>query len=358
MAQHKCIIFTGGGSAGHVTPNIAIINKLREQGWDINYIGSKQGIEQELITKLDISYFPIFTGKLRRYFSWQNFIDPVKILFGIWQAFWLCRRLKPNIIFSKGGFVSFPVVVAGWLQNIPVIVHESDLTPGLANKLSFYFASKICLTFADSVRYFQDKSKIIVTGTPVRENLLHGDANKGLELCGFNHQKKIILVFGGSLGAASINKVIRQALPELTKNYQIAHICGIDKIDADYNYQEYKQFTYLNEEFPHVIAAADIVICRSGANSVYELLALKKPHIFIPLAKNASRGDQIDNALHFTKLGFSQMILEGNLNKDAVIEKVLLLTKNQHVIEEKLNTLNLPNSTKIICELVAGFIMS
>jgi UDP-N-acetylglucosamine--N-acetylmuramyl-(pentapeptide) pyrophosphoryl-undecaprenol N-acetylglucosamine transferase len=354
--QQKHILLTGGGSAGHVTPNIAIISKLREQGWKISYIGSAQGIEKELITKLNIPYYPISTGKLRRYFSWQNFLDPLKIIFGIWQAFWLCHKLKPDIIFSKGGFVSFPVVISGWLLRIPVILHESDFSPGLANKLSFPFAGKICLTFADSIKYFHNKNKdkIVVTGTPIRESLLHGNSLKGLDLCHFTKDKKVILVFGGSLGAENINKIIRQALPELIKNshLQIIHVCGPGKIDPNIIYPEYKQFSYLDEDFSHIIAAADIVICRSGANSVYELLALQKPHIFIPLAKNSSRGDQIDNALHFAKKGISQVILDENLNQDTLIDKIKWLIDNQQNVINKINTLNLPDSTKIICELI------
>lgn len=354
MTQHRHIILTGGGSAGHVTPNIALINKLRDQNWKISYIGSKHGIERELITKLNIPYFPIFSGKLRRYFSWQNFVDPLKILCGLWQALWLCRKLKPNIIFSKGGFVSVPVVIAGWLLRIPVVLHESDLSPGLANKLCFPFARKICLTFADSARYFRQnqQNKIIVTGTPIRENLSHGDAAKGLALCGFTLNKKVIFVFGGSLGAEHINKIIRQALPELISTFQIAHVCGAGKIDNNYTYPEYKQFTYLNEEFPHIIAAADIVISRSGANSVYEILALKKPHIFIPLAKSSSRGDQIDNAQHFASIGTSQVILEENLNKETLLAKIRWLMENHQSIVNKLNALNLPDSSKIICDLI------
>lgn len=354
MTQRKHIILTGGGSAGHVTPNIALINKLRDQNWKISYIGSKHGIERELITNLNIPYFPIFSGKLRRYFSWQNFLDPFKIFCGLWQAFWLCRKLKPNVIFSKGGFVSVPVVIAGWILRIPVILHESDLSPGLANKLCFPFARKICLTFADSARYFRQnqQNKIIITGTPIRENLLHGDAAKGIALCGFTPNKKVIFVFGGSLGAEHINSIIRKVLPELIQNFQIAHVCGIGKIDNSINYAEYKQFTYLNEEFPHIIAAADIVISRSGANSVYEILALKKPHIFIPLAKNSSRGDQIDNAQHFAKLGISQVILEENLNQETLLSKIQWIMENHQSITDKLNAINLPDSTKIICDLI------
>lgn len=335
------IIFTGGGTAGHVTPNIALIRRFQKEGWSINYIGSKNGIEKELIAPLEIPYFAIANGKLRRYFSWQNFIDPFKIIFGIIQAFFLCRKIKPNVVFSKGGFVTFPVVVAAFLNKIPVIIHESDLTPGLANRLGFRFANKICVTFPDTVKYLPDKTKAVVTGNPIREEFFSGSKEKGLEICGFSRDKKMILVFGGSLGADCINTAIRKLLPDILEKFQIAHVCGKGKIDNNYNYAGYKQFEYLHEEFPHVMAAADFVISRSGANTVYELLILRKPHIFIPLSKKYSRGDQIDNAKYFANLGFSQIVFEEDLLDDKsqkLLEKILLVNEHCDEISAKLST--------------------
>jgi len=353
----KHILFTGGGSAGHVTPNIALIQQFHDQGWRISYIGSHRGIERSLvenIDNIDVAYFPIATGKLRRYFSWQNFIDPFKILFGLWQAFWLCNKLKPDVIFSKGGFVSFPVVIAGWLKRIPVVLHESDLTCGLANRLSYPFANKICLTFADSAQYFQNKqNKIIVTGTPIRPSLLHGERKLGLALCGFDPNKKVMLVFGGSLGAKPINQAIRKALPSLLAlGWQVVHVCGKDQYESNLNYPAYRQFAYLDQEFSHVIAAADLVVSRSGANSVYELLTLKKPHIFIPLAKHSSRGDQIENALHFANSGISQVILEDDLTAATLIEKITWTQEHRDEIIAKMTTLELPNSVALIYSVV------
>lgn len=369
-SKHKHIIFTGGGSAGHVTPNIALIEKLRAietekaaESWGISYIGSRRGIEHELITALGlgVDYFAIATGKLRRYFSWQNFIDPLKIFFGILQALWLCLRLKPSVIFSKGGFVSFPVVVAGWLLRIPIILHESDLTPGLANKLCYPFASKVCLTFPDSLRYFptpgklQNKVKVVVTGTPIRASLFNGSQDKGLKICGFTSDKKVVLVMGGSLGAERINQVVRLALPQLTQEAQIAHICGIDKIEAHLDSPNYKQFTYLHDDLAHLLAAATVVISRAGANSIYELLALKKPHILIPLTKRSSRGDQIDNALHFDQLGVSQVILEEDLTREVLIEKVRWILQQEKEISSKLQELQLQHSTNLICNIINSY---
>lgn len=370
MPFEKHILFTGGGSAGHVTPNIAIIEKLLSESlaadaatdWRISYIGSRCGIERELLAPFaarGVAYYAIATGKLRRYFSWRTFIDPFKIVYGIAQAWWLCRKLKPDVIFSKGGFVSFPVVVAGWLWRIPVILHESDLTPGLANKLCYPFATKVCLTFAASTRYFaaqNDKGKIIVTGTPIRASLLHGDAARGLALAGFAANKKTLLIIGGSLGAGRINQVLRQALPRLINDLdlQIIHICGAGKIVSNINYPEYKQFEYVHAELADLFAAANLVISRAGANSVYELLSLKKPHIFIPLSKQASRGDQIDNALYFAKQGVSQVILEEKLTVDTLVEEVTLALQHEADLVAKLQALDLPRSLALISAVIAG----
>jgi len=347
----KKIIFTGGGSAGHVTPNIALIKKFIQENWEINYIGSKNGIEKELITPLNIAYYAIASGKLRRYFSWQNFLDPWKILWGIFQAYFLCLKLKPQIVFSKGGFVAFPVVVAAWLNRIPVIVHESDFSVGLANKLCFPFAKKICLTFPETAKMFRSKKKLVVTGTPIREEFFTGDAKKGQELCNFTQEKKIILVFGGSLGAEAINKVIRTLLPKLLINYQIAHVCGRGKIDTTINFSGYKQFEYLTAEFPHLITAADLVISRAGANAIYELIALRKPNILLPLSKTSSRGDQILNAKYCAKNGYSQIILAEDLTPELLLEKIQYVDQHTKEIINQLEKFVIQDSIQMIFSL-------
>ena len=356
MAIIPKIIFTGGGTAGHVTPNLALIAQLQPAGWEIFYLGSKNGIEYQLTKNIAVKYYAIFTGKLRRYFSWRNFSDFFKIIIGICQAFFLCRKIKPQVIFSKGGFVAFPVVIGAWLNRIPVISHESDITPGLANKLIYPFATTLCVTFAETKKYFKHPEKIVVTGSPIREHLLHGDPDKGRTLCGFTPAKKIILVFGGSLGAEKINQVVRELLPNLLSEFQIAHVCGMGKIDANCNYPGYKQFTYLDEDFGDVLAGADLVISRSGANTVYELLALHKPNILIPLSTAFSRGDQIANANYAVQHGFSQVILENELTADTLRQKINWIT--EHLAEtaaalEKFQTLA---STQIISKLITAAI--
>jgi UDP-N-acetylglucosamine--N-acetylmuramyl-(pentapeptide) pyrophosphoryl-undecaprenol N-acetylglucosamine transferase len=343
------IILTGGGSAGHVVPNVALITKLHQENWDVFYIGSKNGIEREIISKQNIPYFSISTGKLRRYFSWHNFIDPFKIIYGVLQAFILCHKIKPNIIFSKGGFVSFPVVIAAWLNRIPVIIHESDLTPGLANKLSFPFSEQICVTFEDTQKYI---NKAIVTGTPLREELFLGDKNKGLDLCNFVSDKKVILIYAGGSGSKKINKVVRALLPKLLIDFQVIHICGKNNLAANLNLTGYKQFEYLYDELADMFACANIVISRAGANSIYELLMLRKPHILIPLPKTASRGDQIANAKHFAKLGLSQIIFEEILTEDELYKKILLVKKQAEQITKTLANYKKQDSVQLIYDII------
>jgi UDP-N-acetylglucosamine--N-acetylmuramyl-(pentapeptide) pyrophosphoryl-undecaprenol N-acetylglucosamine transferase len=356
IKNSKTILFTGGGSAGHVTPNLALIKKFLTEGWQVVYVGSINGIEKEIIAKTAVPYYGILSGKLRRYFSWQNFIDPFKVIAGFFQAFFLCRQLKPAVVFSKGGFVAFPVVFAAWLNRIPVVAHESDLTPGLANRLSFPFAKVICLTFPESKKYFKNQKKWVVTGTPLREELFLGDANKGRALCRFSAAKKIILVYGGGLGANAINKAVRDLLPKLLVDYQVVHLCGKGKLDSHFdNLSGYIQFEYLHDELPDVMACADLVISRAGANSLYELLALQKLHILIPLSTAGSRGDQIDNAKYFASLGLSQVIFEEELTPEKLLEKIHWLADHQAVVAQALQQFKLPNSVQLIKELLCTY---
>ena len=352
--NNRKIIFTGGGSAGHVTPNLALIKKCKEQNWDVSYIGSKKGIERRLIK--NTPFYSITTGKLRRYFSWHNFIDPFKIFFGTVEAFLLCRKIKPDVVFSKGGFVSFPVVIAAWLLKIPVIIHESDLTPGLANKLSFPFATKICVTFPETKKYLKNQSKTEITGTPIRQELFHGNIDNGLKLCGFTKGKPVILVYGGGLGSTAINGAVRNLLPRLLPNFQVVHVCGKNKIDASLNLSDYKQFEYLQHELPDIMACANLIVARSGANSLYEFLTLHKPHILIPLPKLASRGDQIVNAKHFAQLGFSQVIFQETLTADKLYEKIIWMFEHQQQVLEKLSEFKKQNSIELIYDILTQYV--
>ncbi len=318
----KKILLTGGGTAGHVTPNIALISVFKKSGWDISYIGSYEGIEKGLIEKCNVPYFGIASGKLRRYFSWKNFSDAFNVLKGIGEAKKILEKEKPDIVFSKGGFVSVPVVRAAKKLKIPVVIHESDMTPGLANRLSFSAASKILCNFPETMRYLP-KDKAIFTGTPIREELFRGDAEKGRQFCHFNDKKPIILVVGGSTGAKAVNDAVRNLLPTLLERFQVAHLCGKGKTDMKYNHTVgYEQYEYISAELADMLACADIVISRAGANAICELLALRKPSILIPLSAKASRGDQILNAESFERQGFSYVIHEEDLTNETLLEGV------------------------------------
>ena len=318
----KTIVMTGGGTAGHVTPNIALIPHLRAEGFEnIHYIGTN-GIEKELITKLpDVTYHEIPSGKLRRYFSLKNLTDPFRVIAGVFKAKKLIRIIKPDVVFSKGGFVSVPVVI-GAKGISPVVAHESDYTPGLTTKISSRFAKKICVSFEDTVRYLP-KGKAVHTGSPIRDMLFEGSAKRGKEIMGFKDDKPVLMVMGGSLGALAVNQAVREALPILLPHFNVAHICGKGKADEAYaNTDGYVQFEYVSEDLPHIFAAADIIVSRSGANSVFEFLALCKPSILIPLPSKSSRGDQILNAEYFEKHGYSKVIMQENITPQLLADTV------------------------------------
>jgi UDP-N-acetylglucosamine--N-acetylmuramyl-(pentapeptide) pyrophosphoryl-undecaprenol N-acetylglucosamine transferase len=347
------IVFTGGGTAGHVTPNVALIEVFQREGWGIDYIGSIDGVERGMIAEINIPYHPIRCGKLRRYFSWKNFLDPINLLMGIMQAFFLLRKIKPNVVFSKGGFVALPVVIGAWLNRIPVVAHESDMSPGLANRLSFPFVDTICVTFDEGKKYFKRQDKVIVTGTPIREELMHGNASKGLALCGFNEEKPVLLVIGGSQGARVINQCVRERLDHLCQNFQIIHLCGKGKVDHSLKDKRgYCQFEYANEELADLFAASSTVISRAGANSLYEILALKKPHVLIPLSLQSSRGDQIQNAAYFQQQGISIVINESGLTPVTLFAAIEAVMINHEAIIEKMEALQIKSATVMIVAIL------
>ena len=318
----KRIVLTGGGTAGHVTPNIALLPSLQEAGYEIAYMGSYDGIEKKLIGDFDIPYTGISTGKFRRYFDPKNLSDPFRVLKGFTEARKYLKQFKPDVVFSKGGFVSVPVVRAAASLGIPCIIHESDMTPGLANKLCIPVASKVCCNFPETLKLLPE-NKAVLTGSPIRAELAKGNKIAGLDMCGFTANKPVIMVVGGSLGAANVNSAVREALPELLKDFQVVHLCGKGKMDnLLLNTSGYKQFEYIKAELKDLFAMADIVISRAGANAICELLALKKPNILIPLPAASSRGDQILNAKSFESQGFSIVISEDDLTTDLLVDKV------------------------------------
>ena len=348
----KRIVLTGGGTAGHVTPNIALLPALKELGYDIHYIGSYNGIEKELIEQFKIPYHGIASGKLRRYFSLQNFSDPFRVLKGFGEARKLLKALKPDVIFSKGGFVSVPVVIAGKQCRIPTIIHESDMTPGLANKLAIPSATKVCCNFPETLNHLP-KEKAVLTGSPIRQELLSGDRDAALKFCKLTSDKPVILVIGGSLGSVAVNTAVRSILPELLKEYQVVHLCGKGKIDESLNNTEgYVQFEYIKQELRDLLALADIVISRAGANSICELLALHKPNLLIPLSAKASRGDQILNARSFERQGFSMVLEEEDLNDSILLDTIQKLYEKKDAYIESMKKSSQQDSIKTILELI------
>lgn len=348
----KRIVLTGGGTAGHVTPNIALLPTLLKMNYDVHYIGSYEGMEKRLMADFDVPYYGISTGKLRRYFDIKNFTDPFRILIGLTEAKRILKKLAPDVVFSKGGFVSVPVVRAAASLGIPCIIHESDMTPGLANKLCIPVASKVCCNFPETLATLP-KDKAVLTGSPIREELAKGNKITGLNLCGFTANKPVIMVVGGSLGASSVNKVVREALPKLLPDFQIVHLCGRDKIDNQLlNIEGYRQFEFLKGDLKDVFAMADLVISRAGANAICELLALKKPNLLIPLPAASSRGDQILNAKSFESQGFSMVIDESVLTENLLADKIMELFCSRQSYIDTMGKSGQLNSIQTIMNLI------
>lgn len=318
----KKIILTGGGTAGHVTPNLALIDSLKQSGYEIEYIGSYDGIEKTLIADSGITYHGIATGKLRRYFDVKNFTDPFRVIKGFFQSVKLIRQIKPDVVFSKGGFVSVPVVVAAGHAKVPVIIHESDMTPGLANRISMKYAKIICCNFPETVERLP-KGKAYLTGCPIRKELLCGDIKKAKALCNFTDDKPVIMVMGGSLGAANVNNAVRRILKPLLNEFNVVHLCGKGKLDESLNNTcGYIQFEYVKDELKDLFALTSLIISRAGANAICEIAALAIPNILIPLTKEASRGDQILNAASFEKQGFSVVLSEHDITDEKLLKTI------------------------------------
>jgi UDP-N-acetylglucosamine--N-acetylmuramyl-(pentapeptide) pyrophosphoryl-undecaprenol N-acetylglucosamine transferase len=340
---------TGGGSSGHVTPNFALMPELIKAGFEIEYIGSHNGIEKKLVcNKKNIKYHEISCGKLRRYWSLKNFTDLINIIKGLKEANKLIKKIKPNIIFSKGGFVSVPVVIAGWKNKIPIVIHESDITPGLANKISIPFASCVCTSFKKAAENIS-KTKTIVTGSPIRDELFLGDKLRAKNNLKLNNMP-VILVIGGSLGSIKINNVVRESLDEL-KNFVVIHICGMGN-KKNIIRKNYFEFEYIDKNLADYFCLADMIISRAGSNAIFELLALKKPNLLIPLSKKASRGDQILNAMAFQKKGFSKILYEENLTKQNLLKNIKELYDNKEKYIKAMSESNFVAGNKKIIEQI------
>ena len=330
----RCVVVTGGGTAGHTVPTLPVIEHLMAQGCDVHFVGSHSGLEERLVAPLGVTYHGVSTGKLRRYFSLANLTDLARIPLGVVQAWFLLGRIRPQVVFAKGGFVSFAAAVAGWLRGVPLVTHESDLTPGLANRLVAPLARTICVNFDETADAL---ANTVATGTPLRKALANGDAAKGRAMLGLVREKPVMLVVGGSLGATALNAVVRESLDALLARYVVVHVCGPGRLDASLHGREgYVQREYIDEGWGDVIAAADFVVSRAGANALYEWLALGKPHLLVPLPRSASRGDQIENAEYARARGLSLVIEQEQLTPASLLKGVTCLTESLPIWRQRL----------------------
>ncbi len=346
----KKIVLTGGGTAGHVTPHLAILPHLLKEGYEVHYIGT-DGIEKNMMTREGVTYHAVKSGKLRRYFDLKNFTDPFRVIAGAFQSARLMGRIKPDVCFSKGGFVSVPVVVGAWLHRVPVVCHESDLTPGLANKICSKFARRIATTFPECAKALGNKA--VCTGTPMRPELFSGVREKGLDILGFSGSRPVLLMMGGSSGAQKVNEALRAALPRLLETMDVAHLTGRGNLDESLNtLPGYKQFEFLSDDLPHVLACADLILSRAGSNAICEFQALKKPMLLVPYPKGASRGDQILNAESFRKRGLCHVLLQENMTPDTLYQEILNLQKDQQNLVRALTAAPPADGTQAVLRLI------
>ncbi|WP_242229100.1 MULTISPECIES: undecaprenyldiphospho-muramoylpentapeptide beta-N-acetylglucosaminyltransferase [unclassified Bacillus cereus group] len=332
--MNKKILFTGGGTAGHVMINIVLIPKFMEKGWGVEYIGSQNGIEKLLVQ--NVKYNIVSTGKLRRYWDLENFKDPFKIIKGCIQSYKLMKRIKPDVIFSAGGFVSVPVVIGAWMNKVPVIIREPDSTLGLANKIALPFTTKLCTTFPQTGENVSNEKKVYV-GPIVREEIERGNVLRGRSYCKFKQDKPVLLIMGGSQGAQWINDMVRKSLETLLLNFNIVHMCGKGKVDSSVGMEGYMQFEYIGGELPHILNMASVVVSRAGSTAISELLFLKKPMLLIPLTNSSSRGDQVLNAEYFSRQGYAEVILQDRVSTNTFIHAVNKLYTNKERYIQNMN---------------------
>jgi len=351
-AMSKKIVLTGGGTLGHVTPHLALIPKLLEAGYEIHYIGTEKGMEAPKIRAVKgVTYHAVKSGKLRRYFSWQNFTDPFRVIAGAFQSAALMGKIRPDVCFSKGGFVAVPVVFGAWVHGIPVLCHESDLTPGLANKLCKPFAKKIATTFPECAKALGEKAEM--TGTPLRPELFSGSRAKGLSLLKFDGSKPVLMMMGGSSGAQAVNKALREALPQLTATFDVAHICGKGNIDASLEGTPgYTQVEFLDAELPDALACADLVLSRAGSNALCEFQALCKPLLLVPYPKGASRGDQILNAQSLEKRGLCRVLMQENMTADTLAKALVQTWEDREMLVAAVKKAPPADGTKRVLEMI------
>lgn len=332
----ECIAFTGGGTAGHVFPALAVLDALAERRIvRLVWIGSASGMEREILGRRGIPYYGIPSGKLRRYLSLRNLTDLFLILAGILASLYILLKERPALIFSKGGYVTVPPLLAARLLRIPAFTHESDLNPGLATRINSRLCEKVLVSFPETAGYFPPalRGKVVHTGNPVRPAILTGDPRAGRELVGCPPGRRMLLVLGGSLGSAFLNQAVLDGLPRLSRSCFVVHQMGAEHYRPARE-AGYWPVAFLGDELPHLFAACDLVLCRAGANTLWELAALGKPAVLVPLAEHASRGDQIENARFFAARGAALVVGEQEAGQGRLVEEVLALVENESRLAE------------------------
>ena len=338
MKLNKNVIaFTGGGTAGHIYPGLAVADELKalavknNKKITINWIGCSKGMDRQIVekalgsdgTRTADAFYGIPSGKLRRYLSWQNFTDLFRIMAGYFSARRILKKLKPAFLFSKGGFVSVPPCLAAKHLGIPVYTHECDFTLGLANRINFKSADCMFVSYEETKKHFPaaDQSRVIVSGNPVRPVFYNTNPENGRKFLGLNEKKKssdkpVLLVLGGSSGARQINELVYDNIDFLCENFIVVHQTGLVNSDDDRasalaeKYEGiYKPYNFIYQEMPDVVSAADVILSRAGANSIWEAAVLLKPMVLVPLCGSGTRGDQVDNAEFFRSRGAAEVLL-------------------------------------------------
>lgn len=352
------ILLTGGGTGGHLIPLLGVVSELKKISAEKKLgkpefllITPASGFNKN-ISEEGIRIKTIRAGKLRRYFSWENFKDILKIPVGIIQSLYHISKFKPDVVFSKGGFASVPPVIAAWILRVPIVTHESDIVPGLANRIIVRFASKILISFSATEKYF-DKNKVVLTGNPIRSDITQGSCENALKFFKLSPDLPTVLIFGGSQGARKINEMVLEILPNLTEKCQVIHQCGdknyeetknkISKLNLKYP-ERYCVYSFIKEEMKDAYAIADIVIGRAGANSLAEIVALNKPSILIPLSTSASN-HQLKNAEFFVEKNASLAIDETTNNSQDLSNAIFELLSDRYLqgqMKQKLSEIASP----------------
>lgn len=346
------IVLTGGGTAGHCIPHIAILPYIKNNFDEIYYIGSEDGIEKNIITNAKIPYFAIPCAKFNRSITAKNLIMPIKVASGIIRAGKILDKLKPDVVFSKGGYVSVPTVIAAKKRKIPVIAHESDLTMGLANKITSKYCKKILTSFPETAKTVKNGEYV---GSPIRKSIYSANKAEALKVFGFSGNKPIILITGGSQGSQTINKAVRDALPELLPKFDIIHICGKNNLVDSLTAKGYYQVEFLNK-IENAFSCASVCVTRAGSNTLFELLSLKIPCVLIPLPKGNSRGDQVLNAAYFQKKGLVSVLPQENLTSDSLAFTINSIHANRVNISSNFEKYPVKDASRLISRILADYI--